>query len=113
MSLAFKLLHLLSHGCTFNGLPALENNIDSDWFVHNFSFFKFHLFGDPISQYGTPKWSSSDITAFCAQMQPLKEEINSNLVKRELSLLFKATCKYILHTKFTLIFLYIHLLINP
>ena len=80
--------------------------MDCHWFVHTFSFFKFHLFGAPISQYGTPKWSSSDITNFCAQMLALKEE-NNNIVKRELSLLFKTTCKYI-YTLNLLLLLYIY-----
>ena len=71
MSLAFKLLHLLSCKCAFNELPARENNTVIG-LCTIFHFFNFHLFGAPISQYGTPKWSSSDITEFCAQIPASK-----------------------------------------
>ena len=75
-------------------------------FLFLFFFFNFYLFCAPILQYGTPKWSSSDITDFCAQMSASKEENINNVVKR--SLLFKTSCKYI-YTLNLLLFLYIYI----
>ena len=64
MSLAFKLIHLLSHECAFNGLPA-----DSHWFVHNcFFFFNFHLFDALFHNMEHANGPVVMSQNFCAQM---------------------------------------------
>ena len=75
MSLAFKSVHLLSHECAFNGLPAWENNIDSHWFAHNFLFFfQFHLFDALFHDMEHPNGPLVMSQNFYAQMQGLEQQ---------------------------------------
>ena len=66
------------------------------------------VFDAPISQYGMPKWSSSDVTDFCVQMPASKEGKTKATNNIQLFSRFKTLCKYI-YTLNLLLFLYMYM----